>query len=186
MIEFVEAVVQVAKKVQDWAQFRNERSDRRFNQLAEPTFAAMKVVHADYLVFLESCLQDINTGKKISDVRDKLEQLRLAEEAQRTAIRAATYEICNEATLSDFHALFQEIQYYFGATPWTMNNSPSSILKHALRKAASEEALLTDSTHPEARSELASAFESTIDILREQWEQVSREFAKCQVRSVMK
>lgn len=183
----IDSVVKLAEKIAEWAKYRNERSHVRFKRLIEPTFEAMKAVHADYLSFLEECLQALRAGDSISSVADTLERRRLEQESERRAIEHQAEIIREDKDFSEFHDFFYDVEHYLHLSPFA-NGTASSILRHVLHAAINAESSVAHSSAQRAnkagRDAVIKQFESALTHLRHHWADVARAYAECLKKAV--
>lgn len=183
----IDSLLKVAEKIAEWARYRNERNQVRFKRLVEPTFEAMKVVHADYIGFLEECLRDLKAGKSVGSVSETLERRRLDQESERRAIESQAATIREDEDFAEFHSFFFDVEHYFHLSPFA-NGTASSMLRNVLRRAiATESSVVHPSSSRNDRNDgdaVISQFESALGHLRYRWNDVARAYTECLKKSV--
>jgi hypothetical protein len=135
----LDSVVLLTEKFAELLKYRSERRAKRFEKLVQPTYEALKVVHKDYVQMFEETASDIESGEALSTVARSLKKRRIEEEAERHAVLAQAQEFADEPSLADLWPFFEAVSRYFHVTPFSGNNTPSSLLVGFLQEAALQE-----------------------------------------------
>jgi hypothetical protein len=171
-----------------WTKYKNERAAQRFERLVKPTFEAMKVVHSDYLSFIESSMRDVKAGKSLKEIADSLEQLRLTHEPDRESIISQARAIRSGDRANEFYKFFTDVGDYFVYLPFGDGTAASMIL-HTLRRAIEDEgALVLPSASltrgEQARQQVVEVYERLLQHIRRAWAELNRSYAECLAKAV--
>jgi len=135
----LDSVIKLTEKATELLKYRSERRARRFDKLVEPMFQSLKTAHKDYALIFEDARCDLEADRPLAEVAAILRKRRLEEEAERRAALAQARQFAEEASLADLEPFFSAVVRYFGVTPFSGNNTPSSVLLGALEDAARSE-----------------------------------------------
>jgi hypothetical protein len=202
----LDSVIKLTEKATELLKYRSERRAKRFEKLVEPMFQSLKAVHKDYALIFEDARCDLEAGRPLAEVAATLRKRRLEEEAERRAALAQARQFAEEPSLADLEPFFSAVVRYFGVTPFSRNNTPSSVLLGALEDAARSEpsvarspgapkgppttpttSMLHAIAQPESartREQLKTGAEMGGRMLLQNWEQIAAAYATLRAASV--
>ena len=181
----LDAIVKLTEKIVELSKYRNERKQRRFEDLVDPIYAEMIKVHQAYLSMFTTALEQLEAGLSIEDIIAPLSRARLADEAKRHALIAQVEVFHGRSDMAYANAFLTHVREYFGESPFSHNNSPSNMLVVTLMSLESKV------LHPELllvrgnpRESVARTVSMTIDQLRSNWNTLARGYAVLRANSL--
>ena len=183
----LDSVIKLTEKFAELLRYREERRARWFREIVNPTYQSLKTVHKDYLHSFQGLLKDVEAGQDLSSAAERFEQRRLSEESERQAIASLARELANDSKLDAYRTYFDAVIDYFGRAPFSRSTTPSSMLRGAVLRIleSSSIELSVESTQERKRQELIAATNMALESLRENWETVSRRYAKALAASIL-
>lgn len=173
MLETIGFLLATLDKVVQMLRLPREKRRRVFEGVAKELYTSMKEVHDDYLRFFKNASEQLKSGEDPQNVLENLRARRVAEEMERSSVIERTKAILEVGAHSDVKGFLQAVENYFRETPFSGNDTPSTVLIETL------DGRLRGGCDDE---ELRECVEQALECVRDNWIYLSRAYGTLEGR----